>query len=67
MREIECGFHDRIISKDLWPAHSPNMIPLRFLSLGYIEKCCLQDNPRILEKLKQVCLDFLKIKHLKVF
>ena len=27
MREIEFAFHDRIISRDIWPARSPDMTP----------------------------------------
>ena len=45
MREIERVFHDSIINRDLWPPRSSDMTPLRYLSMGWIEKCCVQEKP----------------------
>ena len=52
MREIECVFHDRIISRDLWPARSPDMAPCDLYLWGRLKKAVYRTNPRTLDELK---------------
>ena len=50
MREFERVFHDRIISRDLWPAPSHDMTTLRFL---YLKNAVYKTNSCTLEELKR--------------
>ena len=53
-REIERVFYDRIISRDLWPARSPDMTPPReFYLWGRLESVVYNTNPCNLEGLKR--------------
>ena len=51
MREIEHSFHERIISRDLWPARSPDMtLPLcDFYLWGRLKNAAYKTNLRTLE------------------
>ena len=53
MREIERVFHDRIISRDLWPTRSSDMIPCDFYLWGRLKNAVYRTNPRTLEELKR--------------
>ena len=53
MREIERVLRHRIISRDLWPARSPDMTPLAIsISGGRLKNVVYKINPRTLEELK---------------
>ena len=45
MREIERVLHDRIISRDLWPARSPDINPPAISIFEVDCKYFIQDNP----------------------
>ena len=53
MREIERVSHDRIMSRDLWPARSPDMTPRDFYLWGRLKNAVYKTNPCILEELKR--------------
>ena len=52
MCEIERVFNYRIISRDLWPARSPDMTPCDFCLWGRLKNAVYKTNPRTLEELK---------------
>ena len=52
MREIERVFRNRIISRDLWPAHFPDITRCDFCLWGRLKNAVSKTNPRILEELK---------------
>ena len=45
-------FHDRIISRDLWPADSPDMTPCDFYFSDGLNNAVYKTKPRTLEGLK---------------
>ena len=47
MCEIERMFHDRIISRDLWPAHSPDMTACGFYLWDRLRNPMYKTNPCI--------------------
>ena len=55
MREIERVFHDRIISRDLWPARTPDMTPppCDFYVWGRLKNSVHKTKARTLEELKR--------------
>ena len=62
MREIERVFHDRIISWDLWPARTPDMIPpCDFYVWGRLKNAVYKTNPPTLEELKRNIRDEINI------
>ena len=52
MCEIDRVFHDRIISRNSWPARSPDMTPYDFYLWGRLKNAVYKTNPRTLEELK---------------
>ena len=52
MREIERGFHDRIINRDLWLARSPDMTLCDFYLWDILKNAVYKTNPRTVEELK---------------
>ena len=52
MRKTECVFHNRIISRNLWSARSPDITPCDFYLWGRLKNAVYKTNPRILEELK---------------
>ena len=52
MSKIECVFHDRTISRDLWPARSPDMTPCDFYLWGRLKNAVYKTNPCTLKELK---------------
>ena len=62
MRKIELLFHDRIISRDLWPARSPDVTsPFYFSLWGRLKNAMYKINPRTLEELKRNIRDEINI------
>ena len=61
MLEIERVFHDRIISRDLWPPRSPDMTPCDFYLWGILKNAVYKTNPRTLEELKHYIRDEINI------
>ena len=49
---IECVYHDKIISRDLWPARSPDLTPCNLYLRGRLKYAVYKTNPRTLEELK---------------
>ena len=52
MREIESFFQDRIISKNLWPPRSPDLMPADFFLWGLLKGKVYKYTPRTIEQLK---------------
>ena len=57
MREIEHVFHERIISRGLWPARPPDMTPCDSYLWGRLKNAAYMANPLILEELKRNICD----------
>ena len=52
MREMECVFHERIISRDLRSARSSEMPPCDFYLWGRLKNVVYKTNSRTMEELK---------------
>ena len=52
MRGIESFFQDRIISKNLWPPRSPDLMPANCFLWGLLKGIVYKNTPRTIEQLK---------------
>jgi len=52
MREIESFFTDRIISKNLWPPRSPDLMTADFFLWGLLKGKVYKNTSRTIEQLK---------------
>ena len=52
MTEIESFFHDRIISKALWPPRSRDLSPLDFFLWGALKGKAYANRPRTIQELE---------------
>ena len=59
--KFERVFHDRIISRDLWPARSLVMTPCDFYLWGRLKNIVYKTNPRTLVELKRNIHDEINI------
>jgi hypothetical protein len=53
MEELRQVFGDRIISRGLWPAHSPDLNPCDFYLWGNLKQKVYKTNPHTIEELKE--------------
>ena len=51
MREIESFFQDRIISKNVWPPRSPDLMPADFFLWGLLKGKVHKNTPCTIEQL----------------
>ena len=52
MRQIQSFFKDRIISKNLWPPRSPDLMPADFFLWGLLQGKVYKNTPHTIEQLK---------------
>jgi len=52
MAEIQSFFGDRVISKGLWPPHSPDLTPPDYFLRGYLKGRVYQNKPRTTDAMK---------------
>ena len=52
LRFLEDIYEDRVISKGIWPARSPDLTPLDFFLWGYLKGRVYKNNPQTIDELK---------------
>jgi len=52
MAEIQSFFGDRVISKEIWPPRSPDLVPPDYFLWGYLKWRFYQNKPRTIDVLK---------------
>jgi len=52
MAEIQSFFGDRVISKEIWPPRSPDLVPPDYFLWGYLKWRSYQNKPRTIDVLK---------------
>jgi transposase len=60
LQQIEDYFGNRVISKGLWPARSPDLTPPDFFLWGYVKEKVFRNNPRNLAALKNNIKDVIE-------